>query len=236
MPTKEKSYRNRLSGKGFRVKVEQTDLWISAPQELKPLATKAVVELRHQLERYLTRHREFAKSLTPLEPLTGAPEIVRRMCKATQRAQVGPMAAVAGTIAQLVGERLGKKVPEGAVENGGDLFLWGEGLRKVGIFSGDHPLHHLAIEVEVKSQLGICTSSGRIGHSLSLGKANAVTVVSKDSSLADAWATALANMVKGEESIPEVLKIVQNTHEILAAVVIFEGKMGVWGDLRIINW
>jgi Uncharacterized conserved protein len=47
--------------------------------------------------------------------------------------------------------------------------------------------------------LGICTSSATVGPSISFGQADAVTVFSRDVSLADAWATALCNRVTVHE-------------------------------------
>ncbi len=235
MGSGEKGYR-RLLGKGFRVKVAQTDLWVCAPGGFRETVTVRVVEIRHQLERYMSRHRGFAESLVPVEPLPGAPEVVMRMCLAGARAKVGPMAAVAGTIAQMVGESLLPHLKEGAVENGGDLFLWGDGVKKVGIFGGDGASPRVAVEIGVNGHIGICTSSGKIGHSLSMGEANAVTVICEDASLADAWATALANMVKDEKSIERVLKIAKEEGEITGAAVLFDGKIGAWGELKLSTW
>ncbi len=237
MAHNKRTYRSRLSRHGFRVKIAQTDLWIEGDKKLKPLATTVAMELRHQLELYLERHKGFAESLLPIQPLSGAPEIVKRMCIASKAANVGPMAAVAGTIAQMVGERLKLKASEGAVENGGDVFLWGEGNRKVGILSKDPSLSkELALEVKVADGLGICTSSAKIGHSLSLGEAHAVTVVSSNASLADAWATALANMIKDEGSVEKVIKLAQEIPNIKGVVAIASGKIGAWGELKLTTW
>ena len=237
MPGQKRLYRDQCAEEGFRVKAGQTDLFISAPLHLKPLVTRTVVELRHQLERYMKRHKGFAESLAPLDPLPGAPGIVEKMCYAAAIARVGPMAAVAGTIAQMVGERLSVEVSEGAVENGGDLFLWGEGNRRVGIFSGDSPLStKVAMEVDLHGEIGICTSSGKIGHSLSLGNAYGVTVVADEAAVADAWATAMANMAKDERSIGPIIGMAKQEPTIKGVVAIIGEKIGAWGKVRLTKW
>ncbi len=123
------------------------------------------------------------------------------MAAAAQTAGVGPMAAVAGAIAECVGRELLEFSPEVIVENGGDIFLKVSHRRTVGIFAGDSPLTgRIGIQIEARdTPLGVCTSSGTVGHSLSFGRADAVVVLAPAAALADAAATAIGNRVSRKE-------------------------------------
>ncbi|NLO82422.1 MAG: UPF0280 family protein, partial [Clostridiales bacterium] len=193
-------YRELHKGKDliyFKVKVEQTDLDIAARSMLRKEALQLVKRYRNDIEEYIKRDKRFLTSLTPIPCLPDAPAIVRRMCMAAHMAGVGPMAAVAGAISEFVGRELLKFSAEIIVENGGDIFIKSQRDRLVGIYAGDSPLSQkIGLKISAEdTPLGICTSAGKIGHSLSLGKADAVVIVSKDTPLADAVATAVGNIV-----------------------------------------
>jgi len=77
--------------------------------------------------------------LVPLEPEPSAPEVVRLMCWAGKNAGVGPFAAVAGAVAELVGLGLLGHTEEVVVENGGDIFMQVKRKRVVAVYAGDSP-------------------------------------------------------------------------------------------------
>ena len=110
------------------------------------------------------------------------------MIFAAQAAGVGPMAAVAGALAEQVGQRLLKSTSEVIIENGGDIFIGARQILTVGVYAGGSPLSlKLGLRIDpAKGIRGICTSSGTVGHSLSFGKADAVCVLSDSCALADA--------------------------------------------------
>lgn len=158
-------------------------------EEFYRIAVKAILEARSEIESYIINNPEFLTSYEPIECSGG--EIVNRMCKAGEIAGVGPMAAVAGTIASHAVERMieaGAKLA--VVENGGDIVIHSDRELLVGIYPSN-----FAFKVPPVDYLAICTSSGKIGHSVSFGKADAATVVAKDGSIADALATALGNLI-----------------------------------------
>ena len=165
-----------------------------------------------------------------------APFIVREMSRTSQIAGVGPMAAVAGAIAEAVGKDLLAFTPEIIMENGGDIFLKTTKKRLVGIYAGQSSFTgKIALEINPgETPLGICTSSGTIGHSLSLGSADAVIIVSSSAALADATATAIGNIVKTKENISQALKKAQEIPGLQGIVVIVGNEMGVWGKVKIV--
>jgi ApbE superfamily uncharacterized protein (UPF0280 family) len=233
-----RTYRGRIKGKdlvSFTVQVEETDLFIRAWQNLSKEAEEAVRECRSSLKSYIADHPRFRASLKPLSVGAEAPEIVREMAGAAETAGVGPMAAVAGAIAEAVGRQLLRFSPEVIVENGGDIFLSIRSQRRVAIYAGDSPLsNELAVEINPeKTPLGVCTSSGTVGHSLSFGSADAVTVLSRSTALADAAATAIGNVIKTEKDIPAGLQIARRIPELEGVVIVKGEKMGVWGDVRL---
>jgi ApbE superfamily uncharacterized protein (UPF0280 family) len=220
----------------FPVLVEETDLLIFADSNLQETAQNAVFTLRHQLKTHISRFPEFASTLEPLHLQTDAPPLIREMLKAARLAQVGPMASVAGALAEQVGRNLLDHTTQVIVENGGDIFLKVSRDITVGIYAGASPLSNkLAVKIpSTSTPLGVCTSSGTVGHSLSFGRADAVTVIAVSTALADATATAIGNQVKEAKNIAHGLDIVQNIEGIAGVLIIVDDKFGVWGDVEIV--
>jgi len=233
-----RTYRHWVKAKNlisFNVVVKETDLYIFASTNLKRKAQKLVVKYRDILERYIERHPDFLTSLEPLPVDDNAPHIVKEMLLAAARAGVGPMASVAGAIAEFVGNELLALSPEIIVENGGDIYLKSQTKRIIGIYAGESPLtRKIGLEIEGEdTPLGICTSSGTVGHSLSYGRADAVVVVSKSATLADAAATAIGNLITQPNDIPTGIEFAQGIKG-LAGVIIIQGKdMGLWGRVKV---
>jgi uncharacterized protein len=220
----------------FEVVVEQTDLYIRSRRNLKEKALDSVLKHRGPLESYIGRHPLFLTTLDPYQVEAEAPAIVKEMARVSQLTGVGPMAAVAGAIAEAVGRDLLAFSPEVIVENGGDIFLKITRKRLVGIYAGQSSFtKKVALEVMPReTPLGICTSSGTVGHSLSLGSADALVVLSPSTALADAAATALGNMVKAVDDIPQAIEKAQTIEGLRGVVVIVGDKMGVWGKVKIV--
>ncbi len=233
-----RTYRHWVKDKdliSFNVVVKETDLYIRASTNLQRKAYKLVLKYRAMLEKYIERHPSFLTSLEPISVGDNAPHIVKLMSEAAGRVGVGPMASVAGAIAESVGNGLLAFSPEIIVENGGDIYLKSSDKRIVGIYAGNSPLTG-KIGLEISGQdtpLGICTSSGTVGHSLSYGKADAVIVLSKSAILADAAATAIGNLIVQPGDIPSGIEFAKSI-EGLKGVIIIEGdNMGAWGEVKI---
>jgi len=233
-----RTYRHWIKGKdltSFNIMVEETDLYIRASTNLKRKALKLVLKYRDILKRYIERYPAFLTSLKPLPIGDDAPSIVKSMSESAEKVGVGPMASVAGAIAEFVGTELLNFSPEIIVENGGDIYLKSLRKRLIGIYAGKSPLTgKIGLEINGEdTPLGICTSSGTVGHSLSYGKADAVIVISKSAILADAAATAIGNLIKKPDDIPSGIKFAKGI-EGLKGVIIIEGdNMGLWGEVKI---
>jgi len=219
----------------FSTVVKETDLYIRASTNLERKANKLVLKYRGALERYIERHPSFLTSLEPLPVTDDAPPIVKSMSESASKVGVGPMASVAGAIAEFVGNELAAFSPELIVENGGDIFLKSLRKRVIGIYAGKSRLSG-KIGLEVNGQdtpLGICTSSGTVGHSLSYGKADAVIAVSKSATLADAVATAVGNLIVESGDIPKGIEFAKGIEGLLGVIIIKDDNMGIWGELKI---
>ena len=247
-------YREALREDGllsFEVKIRETDLLIKSSRNLEEEARRSLLKYRRELEKYILGDPGFQTSFEPYPLKEGAPSLVREMAQASSRAGVGPMASVAGAIAEYVGKDLLKLTSEVIVENGGDIFLQVRRKKRLGILAGDSSLsERIALEVEPQeTPLGVCTSSGTTGHSLSLGKADAVVVVSSSTPLADALATAVGNRVKSSRDIGKGIDFVKKVagaagihscpsdrgERIKGVVIVKNKEMGVWGDLKIVK-
>jgi ApbE superfamily uncharacterized protein (UPF0280 family) len=233
-----RTYRHWIDGKdlvAFSVTEKETDLYIRAAANLQRKAHRLVLKYRYQLEGYIKRNPAFQSSLEPVNVTEYAPAIVRQMAAAGQKAGVGPMAAVAGAIAECVGQELLTFTPEIIVENGGDIFLKTKKDRVVGIWAGESPLTgKIGLEIDAReTPLGVCTSSGTVGHSLSYGRADAVVVVATDTALADAAATAIGNRVKQPGDIDSVLEFARGIGGLKGVVIIIGKKVGARGDVKL---
>lgn len=233
-----RTYRHWVQGQGlvsFHVVVKETDLYIRAYSDLKIEARNLVIKYRRILEKYIDRHPLFATSLEPLTVAEDAPAIIGEMATTAAKVDVGPMSAVAGAIAQFVGEELLSHSSEVILENGGDIYLKSLKDRTVAIYAGRSPLSgKIGLEIKAaETPLSICTSSGTVGHSLSLGKADAVVVASKSAALADAAATAIGNIIIQPEDIQAGIEFARHIEGLLGVVIIKDDKIGIWGNLTI---
>lgn len=219
----------------FRVTIRETDLFLLAQRKLESETREAVIRYRWQIEEYIRNHPEFLTSLTPMGNEPHAPKIVKEMLKASRLANVGPMASVAGAIAEFVGKDLISFSPEVICENGGDIFIASSKERVVGIFAGKSPLS-LKVGLRIKpgdTPLGVCSSSGTVGHSMSFGRADAVCVLSKSAALADAAATSIGNLIKGKGDIERGLNYGSHVEGVIGVLIILGEVMGMRGELEL---
>jgi uncharacterized protein len=235
-----RTYRKQHKKKGlvsFDITVNETNLNIQAQNDLTALATKSVLNCRNYIETYIKLYPEFADSLVPLAKSDTAPKIIRMMIKSAALTGTGPMAAVAGTIAEYTGKALLSYSKEVVIENGGDIFIKSDSETIFTIYANNSPLS-MTCGILVKKTdkpYGICTSAGTLGHSKSFGKADAVTVLSHSCPLADAAATALANKVKKSSDINTAINIGKNISGINGIIIIKGENIGLWGDLKLVK-
>ena len=219
----------------FTVAVKETDLYIRSDRRLHAKALKSVIKHRASLEEYIARDPVFLSSLTPHTVPDGSPRIVKEMARAASAVGVGPMAAVAGAVAEEVARDLLPYCKEVIIENGGDIFMVVARPRRVAVYAGDSPFTgKIALEIQPEdTPLGVATSSGTVGHSLSFGLADAAIVLAPTGYLSDAAATALGNRVTTAEDIPQALEWAQGIPGLTGVAVIKGDRIGAWGRIRL---
>ena len=220
-----------------RIVDKETDLQILTNKPIdKDFLKKRIQKYRFDIENYIAKERRFLTALKPIEVELNSPAIVKEMSKAGKLANVGPMAAVAGAVAQFLGRDLLRKgYKDVIIENGGDIFLKITKTRRIGIYAGGSKLWN-KLRLKIKPQntsLGICTSSGTVGHSLSFGCADSVVILSKNVALADAVATATANRVTSFQDLHKAMDFTRSIKGVCAAVIIFKDKLSSWGKVEL---
>ncbi len=219
----------------FNVKIDTSDLYIKADANLHDTAFEILRTAREELEEHINKHSEFLYSLDPLIPYGDETEISRAMYKASEAAGVGPMAAVAGAIAEKVGRELMNYSGEIIVENGGDIWLKLEKPAIIGIYVNNvYFRNNLGIKIDpVKTPCSVCTSTSRLGHSLSFGRADSVTVIADTGALADAAATAVCNMVQTADDMEKALESGMSIPGVRGCLIIFRDKIALQGDIEL---
>ncbi len=235
-----RTYRKQHQKKGlisFDITVKETNLNIQAQTDLTDKAIKSVLTCRNTIETYIKLYPEFSRSLSPIHNPGPTPQIIKDMIKAGQLAEVGPMAAVAGAVAEFTGKLLLKDSREMLVENGGDVFIKSDSETVFNIYAGDSPFSMTSgiLVKERETPYGLCTSSGTLGHSKSFGKADAATVLSDSCSLADAVATRLCNTVKKTSDIKDAIHTGKAIPGVQGIVIIKGKSIGLWGDLTLVK-
>nr|WP_233126277.1 UPF0280 family protein [Methanobrevibacter sp. 87.7] len=195
-----------------------------------------IIKIRKQLKDYIYENPEFLTKLTPYpNKLKTKYKIIELMDNSSKIANVGPMAAVAGTISELCLNHLilkGSKLS--SVENGGDIAIINNKKMVCGIYT--HTIKDIGFELKPrKKPLGICTSSSKIGHSISFGNSESVTILTNQASIADGLATSIANDVKGEtteDAINNGLESAEKYKEFYNGAIITVGDLvGTIGKL-----
>lgn len=245
MEYQQRTYREHLKEgrwRSFTCKVKETDLWIgvdtaSYQPEMAAFTEEIVLRLRKEMETYLDTDKEYSHTLCPYSPDESAPSILKEMATAARQAGIGPMSAVAGAVAQRVGQSIQQKFAtrEVIVENGGDIYADIREDMDIAVFAGPSPLSDkVGVRVPAEfSPLGICTSSGTVGPSLSFGKADAVMIICKECALADAYATAFANTIQESGDIPTCVEKLEKEKDILSAICIKDDKVGICGKFKL---
>ena len=236
----ERTYRSLIAVNDLvtsRVCVGESDLFILANQDVTQTGLGFLLEVRNDLESYIRRDPTFLTSRVAHSPLHNAPWIVMRMAEVSSCYNVGPMAAVAGAVADCVGQQLMKSQTDVIIENGGDIFVHTRKPIVFTLYTGENSPFSGKLKFKPTFSdnfFGVCTSSGTVGHSYSQGRADAVCVVSQTASQADAAATAMGNKVKHKKDIGQVIQEASNNHNIFGIIVALEDKLGVWGKVEII--
>jgi hypothetical protein len=237
---RERTYRQRVKTEdlvSFHITVKETDLWLSADRNLEREARDLIFDSRTRLEDYINSHESFLTTLQPYPQDPFAPSMIKTMIEMTRRTGVGPMASVAGAIAQFVGEGLLQLTDQVIVENGGDIFLKTDRPAIVSIYAGESPLSEkFGLKIPTRQMpIGICSSSGTIGHSLSMGVADLVCTIASSAVLADGASTALCNRLKNKKDLEEIPDRAGQIPGIMGGLAIIGDSMIPWGDVELVG-
>jgi len=219
----------------FNVKIDTSDLYIRADKNLYDEAYSALKAAREELENYIARHDEFLHSLNPLTPHGDEGETASAMYTASAAAGVGPMAAVAGAIAEKVGRELIRYSDEVIVENGGDIWMKLKKSAVIGVYVNNiYFKNNIGLKIDhTITPCSVCTSTSKLGHSLSFGKADSVTIIAATGALADAAATAVCNMVQSEDDIEAALDFGMSMAGVHGCLIIFRDKLAAQGEVEL---
>lgn len=237
----ERSYRSRFSDDGrrwFCVKFLESDLWIGVDSgsyraSMEDEVYGFLVDLRRHMDAYLLMDPQYKSALTPYDAGLEAPGILKEMSRVSHKTGIGPMSAVAGAVAKHVANFLGTQ--EVIVENGGDIYAKACSDMDISVFAGQSPLSEkIGLHIPAAAfPCGICTSSGTVGPSLSLGRADAMMIVCKDVLLADSYATAMANRIRSVEDLQPVIDSISEIPDILGAIAVKDDRMAVTGRFEL---
>ncbi len=198
------------------------------------VAKESIIRNRRLLDEYIASHQKFVYTLKPIS-VPSEPLVANLMAQAGEKAGVGPMAAVAGVLADLaVNEMCFSGCKVAVVENGGEVSATSNVPIDVALAAGNEPLSKRLGFRLTDFPIGVATSSGRFSHALSFGDAEAVTVFCQEAGLADAAATAICNVVKGEDSEDGInigIETAKSIHQVEGAMILYKGNVGYWGKI-----
>jgi len=239
-------YRDKMGESRFSsfvVGFKDSDLWVGVDKlsfnpSMIEFTKEKLIEVRLSLEKYIEQFPLFTKSFSPVDLKGNYPEIALKMSNASTIAGTGPMAAVAGAFSEYIGKSLQKEysIKEIVVENGGDIYMHLASDLLLSVYAGASKLSEkIGLKIPFGSTpLGVCTSAGKVGPSISFGKADAVMVSCNDTALADAYATAFGNRVKTGSDISTVIELAKKCTEILSIVIVCENRLGISGEFELL--
>lgn len=216
-----------------KLEIQETALTIVSERRFVASAVEAAKSARLDIERQIRKDRFFLTTLEPYEQKLCASEVTRRMCEATGLAGVGPMASVAGAIAQVTLEAM---VAQGCrqawVDNGGDIALTLESPATVEVFARPGSEKAFAFELErTDGIMGICSSSGRLGHSISFGDSDIALAIADDAITADAFATALGNRVTDKASLTSCFEVLRDSSRVKGGLAMIDDAVALYGTV-----
>lgn len=229
-------YRRRVAAGdlvAFEVALAETDLLVLAERAMHEEARAAGRSARREVESHGALHAEFLRARRPLERPGNASGVVGAMYDAASVAGTGPMAAVAGAIAEAVARALSERGGDVVVENGGDVYMISGAERTVAIDAGDSPWRGRVALVLPPGEWSVCTSSGTVGHSESAGRADAAVVAARDGALADAVATATANRVREPGEAQAAVEWALALDGVEHVLVVCGGELATAGRLQL---
>jgi len=220
----------------FIIRVEETDLVVLAECDVSEKAKEAVRRYRNQIETTIKLLPSFLTSLEPIN-LKSSFKIINEMVQKANLAGVGPMAGVAGAIAEYAGKDLLSYSKEIIIENGGDIFISSKKDRILLVYAGESSPFKNRLKLKVSGNntpCGICTSSARIGHSLSFGNTDATVIIAHSTVTADILATAVGNIIKTDKDLEKGMEFAKSFKEVIGGLILFGNKACAWGKIEFV--
>lgn len=217
----------------FSLKETQCSILSDKPQAIQA-AIESLRRNRQELELYVRANPKFLYTLEPLA-VPEKPLVANLMAVAAQKTGVGPMAAVAGALADLAVEdmkRVGCEVA--VVEDGGEIAAASNRSIDVAVAAGEEPLSKRFGFRLSEFPIGVATSSGRFSHALSFGDVEAAVVFCKNAALADAAATAVGNVVKDEDAQAGIQTGINrglSIEGVDGVLILYKGQVGTAGKI-----
>jgi len=210
----------------------QTAVTIISGSNYIKIAKDAIFDARSQIEFKIQRDSYFGTTYDAYKASNNDDVVVKRMCDASVSASVGPMAAVAGAIAEYAVQKMKDAGSEYAIiDNGGDIAMICDRIVNIGMYA-DINGQRLSLRIPPSSDIiGICSSSASVGPSVSLGRSDISTVISNDVSLADACATALGNLIEQRNGMEEHLETICKIDRVKGCLAYCDGMLGMCGDV-----
>lgn len=218
----------------------ESNLYILSDRPDRATARKVLQAGRAGISSYLTRHPSSGRSLLPLLEEEEAPVLVQKMARAARSCGVGPMAAVAGVLADAVGEALSAAAETVIVENGGDIYLVSGRSRIISLYAGEGNKFTGRLGIKIagsSSSRGIAASSRRIGPSLNWGRSDLTVVLAETCALADAAATALSNRIHCREKPvwEEAIAWIREINGVTGGLIIMGDQLQAWGEIELVS-
>ena len=221
----------------WKVKYRHSDLMIISDKDISLNITPTLIDFYSIIEKFSDKYPSFVKTFNPFIPASDSPDIIKKMCIESAVFNVGPMASVAGAVCEFLADRLARDNPYLAIENGGDIYIKSPNDITAGLYVKNRFFKdNLKIKIRKKIlPCGIASSSGTLGHSLSLGKADLAAIVCSSAILADSAATAAGNMVKTKDDIEKTIDHFKDFKEIEGIVLIKDEKIGLFGNIELVR-
>ena len=242
------NYRNEVSRENhspFEVNYKFSNLWISVDtisfsQDMLSYSLEELMRIINSIEKYIESFPIFKDTLQAYEVSdpSGCEEVIVEMTKASYMADVGPMASVAGAVAQALGRKLKTEfsINDIIVENGGDVYIDTTEDVRISVLTNNTVLpERIKLNLQKSHMpLGVCSSSGIFGHSFSKGKADVVVAISHNAAISDAFATAICNQICSASDIEHVLYKFQENESLLGVMAICEKTLGMIGQINLL--
>ena len=215
----------------IEIRYKFTDLFILSDKKLdENRILERIKKIYEEIQKYSMKRPLFISSLTPIYD-ESPPLILEELFLYSKKTNLGPLAGIAGFFSKNIAEFIKEEFEPTnlIIENGGDIFLKRDEESKILIYAGNSTLSmRIGFRLE-KGEYGIATSSKSVGHSLSFGNTDSLTVISSDPIISDFYSTYFGNRIRNEKDIEKTLEIVKDLKEIKGLIVILNNKIGIYG-------